>query len=285
MVEQRVTLQARKRGKAHLDRAFDHRLKGELQDAKAELAQAVIHDPELRKERGALSLAGDLTGASQEQAIDALLQESKTWNVRRQRVVIGPDILTLVLQIVITVAVFAIITATLGAGFIGSLNTVVNSGTGAREVLNEVTGVLSSLRPGSPSVAIPLALLTMVILVFWNTIIYMIGAAMGGTGSVVRFFRLMLAVQLVVYIVLVFVQVVFLVPFLSTAPGSTQASWDQGWISLSLSGICGVLAVVVQAYFAGRVHGIGLVRGFMSLLAASIVFICLFTGFTFTRFR
>jgi hypothetical protein len=277
--------QARKRGKAHLDRAFDHRLKGELQDAKAELAQAVIHDPELRKERGAVSLAGDLTGASQEQAIDALLQESKTWNVRRQRVVIGPDILTLVLQIVITVAVFAIITATLGAGFIGSLNKVVNSGTGAREVLNEVTGVLSSLRPGSPSVAIPLALLTMVILVFWNTIIYMVGAAMGGTGSVVRFFRLMLGVQLVVYIFLVFVQVIFLMPFLSTAPGSTQTSWDQGWISLSLSGICGVLAVVVQAYFAGRVHGIGLVRGFMSLLAASIVFICLFTGFTFTRFR
>src|SRR5687768_9080288 len=116
--------QARKRGKAHLDRAFDHRLKGEIQDAKAELAQAVIHDPELRNERGALSLAGDLTGASPEQAIDALLQESKTWNVRRQRVVIGPDILTLVLQIVITVAVFAIITATLGAGFIGSLNKV-----------------------------------------------------------------------------------------------------------------------------------------------------------------
>jgi hypothetical protein len=277
--------QARKRGKAHLDRAFDHRLKGEIQDAKAELAQAVIHDPELRNERGALSLAGDLTGASPEQAIDALLQESKTWNVRRQRVVIGPDILTLVLQIVITVAVFAIITATLGAGFIGSLNKVVNSGTGAREVLNEVTGVLSSLRPGSPSVAIPLALLTMVILVFWNTIIYMVGAAMGGTGSVVRFFRLMLGVQLVVYIFLVFVQVIFLMPFLSTAPGSTQTSWDQGWISLSLSGICGVLAVVVQAYFAGRVHGIGLVRGFMSLLAASIVFICLFTGFTFTRFR
>jgi hypothetical protein len=285
MAELRVTAQARKRAKAHLDRAYDHRLKGEIHDAKAELAQAVIHDPELRTERGALSLAGDLTGAAQEQAIDALLEESKTWDVRRRRVVIGPDILTLVLQIVITIVVLAVITATLGAGFIGSLNTFLSSGSGAGAVMKELTGVLSSLRPSSPSVAIPLALLTMVLLIIWNTIIYMIGAAMGGTGSIVRFFQLMFGVQLVVYIALVFVQVIFLLPVVSAAGNSTQASWDQGWISLSLSGICAALAVAAQAFFAGRIHGIGLVRGFMSVLAASVVFIGLFTALTYTRFR
>ncbi len=262
--------QSRKRAVEHLNRAYDHRLKGEIHDGVAELGQAIRFDPALAADTRAVGLAAALTGAPPEQAIRAVIDRSKQWDVRRQRIDPGRDATVFALELLLLIGILTAVFSLFSAGLVESMSRMLNAPVNPAAVEAEMSRVFRTVKPAAFLTALPSALLLTGLLIFWNVVTFWIGLRLGGSGMVLRFLKLFMAVQIVAYTTAVLVQPILLGPVLASAP-DVPAVQTLGWLSVSLSGLCVLAAFVGQAYVAGREHRIGFVKGLLSVILSSLI--------------
>jgi HEAT repeats len=261
--------QSKKRAEGHLSRAFEHRIKGETRDAIAELADAVRVDPGLTRDKRAVSLAADLSGEPPEQAINSLLDMSKQRGVRRSRFVFGRDASIFAVEVIILIALLAVTLSLFGSSLVGAVTRGLNPNSWLPAVEAQLTQMFRNVGRVDFMSALPSAVLITGFLLLVDAVTYISGLIQRGTGNVLRFLGLFLALQIGAYLIGVLIQAPLLQAGLAeslVAPAEQTTSW----VSTSVSALVIFGTILGGSYIAGRVHRIGFVRGFISVVLANL---------------
>ncbi len=276
----------RKRARACFERAYAHRLKGETRDAIAELADAFHADPGLASEPRAIGLAADLSGEPAERAVEALLAKSKQRGVRRSRALLGRDATTFIVELLVLFVVLTAVIALFNAGLTETIRKMLGSPINPEAVEREFGSVFRDVRPTDFLNALPAALLILGTLLVWDGLIFIVAVKWRGTGTILGTLKWLMAVQIAAYVAAVLLQPVILVPVLAAASPGIPISQTLTTLSAAISIVCLVTALIAESYLTGREHRIGFVRGFITVVIASLIcfgFWAILSVFTFGR--
>jgi HEAT repeat protein len=278
--------ESRQRAERHFKRAFEHRMKGESRDAIAELAEALRIDPGLASDNRTLSLAADLTAEPPEQAIQSLIVKSRQRGVRRSRATFGRDARIFTLELLVLLGALVVVMAVFNAGLVDVVRKMLDAPINPEAVETQMASVFKAVRPVDFLTALPVALLTIATLIVWDSVIFVAGGRMGGTGTILGLLKWLMAVQIASYVIAVLLQPVVLLPALAAAPRDVSVSQTLTSLSAAISVVCLGLGTIAQSYLTGREHRIGFVRGFMSVAIADLIcfgFWAILSVFTFGR--
>ncbi|MHB8749753.1 MAG: hypothetical protein ACYDBJ_11275 [Aggregatilineales bacterium] len=136
--------------------------------------------------------------------------------------------------------------------------------------LNQTIQATTSSLPALFSFALNLALRGLLSTVLGIIAAYIVGTVLGGSGSILRFFRYLMRAYIAVYLA---VLISFgLLYFLNTNPNlAANVQAALGGLALLLFGADALIGFLVIDYAAARGHQFGFFRGFASVLIGNIV--------------
>ncbi|PJF32185.1 MAG: hypothetical protein CUN51_00725 [Candidatus Thermofonsia Clade 1 bacterium] len=261
----RVTERDRQRAKEFLDRAYGYRANGEMARATLMLAQALRTDPDLKHQPGVEGLALDLVGGDGKNSIGLVLEAAQQVKIK------APAFDRELIDVVIAAAVlFVMIVIFSVATFYGLTILILQiTSTILGETIDTVA-LQSELASYTFQVVLPESArntsVTLLSTVFNLMIVYWVGTWMGGTGSVVRYLKVMLGLYVIFYLLLslglgMLVYSVFNPSLAETLPTAGL---------LTITGA--VLSFLVgQVYLTSRVHEFNIVNAMVSVIAGGII--------------
>ncbi len=190
----------RQRAKEFLDRAYGYQTSGDQARAVLMLARALRTNPSLKNERGVQGLAAALVGGDGRNSVELVLEAAERVKVKAPLfdtelidVVIAAAVL-FVMIVIFSIAVFygsAILNLQIYSFFTGlpfdPISVQREVATAALQILPEVARNTSVTLLGT---------------VLNLMIVYWVGTLLGGTGSVVRYLKVMLSLYVVLYLLL-----------------------------------------------------------------------------------
>jgi hypothetical protein len=252
-----VNPQRQQIARGQLRQAFSFATVGDAQNALAELARAVQTDPALTGDESARRLAAELLSLPPQQAMPALLRRISAGELdgqgarqpilstefRRRAVIIAVEIPLLLLILVFFILFYVY---------------RVQHSVEAFDIDFILVDVLRWITPSLMGRALPVAAGSLVAVLFFVGITYVVGLLAHGTGTIMRFASVMIAVQIVVFLIvgvgMLFVPFGIFVP--TGEPGQYLVQLNLGWIFIG-----GVWVLGMQAYAAARSHHVDLVKG------------------------
>lgn len=242
--------------RGHLAQAYTFRTQGNNAAALLELGRALQADPALVQNASARRLAADLTDLPPKQAIAQVLDDLASGKLGAEggaRFKLPPvfgarlAILAAELPLLLLAVLFFVV--------VYSYRLRVSMTT--PDVNYILPSLLNILNGDVLGRALPKAFSGLLMVFFYIGATYMIGTSGGGTGDVLRFANVMIAVQILMFVVLS--MALLFIPFVTfhDLGNNTYA------LELHLGGlfIGGVWAFLMQAYFAGLAHRVQLSQG------------------------
>ncbi|MCE7947338.1 MAG: HEAT repeat domain-containing protein [Chloroflexi bacterium CFX4] len=242
--------------RGNLAQAYTFRTQGNTAAALLELGRALQTDPTLVQNASARRLAADLTDLPPKQAIAQVLDDLASGKLSAEggtRLKLPPvfgtrlAILTAELPLLLLAILFFVV--------VYSYRLRVSMTT--PDVNYILPSLLNTLNGGVLGRALPKALGGMLMVFFYISAVYMVGTSAGGTGDVLRFANVMIAVQILMFVVLS--MALLFIPFATfhDLGNNTYA------LELHLGGlfIGGAWAFLMQAHFAGLAHRLQLPQG------------------------
>jgi hypothetical protein len=255
-----------KAAQGQLRQAFGFATQGAAQEAAAALARAVQADPGMAGDASARNLAADLFEMPPKQAMAALLRRIEAGDfdqAGRNGLRIGEEfgrrtaIIAAELPILLLTLLFFLYVYSYRVRY--SLNAPNQD-----FILPDVLRLISAESLGR---ALPIALMSLVAVVFFVIVTYFVGTFAGGTGSPMRFISTMLAVQIVVF--LVTATMMLFIRFAVFAP-TGRADEYMVQIHLGWAFVGAAWVLIMQAYTAGRAHNLDLIKGGMVVVAGFV---------------
>jgi hypothetical protein len=260
-----VSPQRRQIGRGQLNQAFTYMTIGDEERALAELAKAVGTDPALASDQSARTLAADLMGEAPQKAMAALLKKIEAGEFDSSRPVRFPlfaefNRRMLVLVIEVPLLFFGLMLFIIAYSF---------------RIRNSVTmpdmdfilpSLLSSINGSLLERAIPITFASVVSVLFFVCIVYVVGIFAGGTGPFFRFLTTMIGVQIMVCTIMGIGMLVvpFVVAVPTGEPGQYLAKLNLGWTFIG-----GLWMLIAESYFAGRAHNFDLHKGGMIIIVGA----------------
>ncbi len=242
--------------RGNLAQAYTFRTQGNNAAAILELGRALQTDPALIQNASARRLAADLTDLPPKQAIAQVLDDLASGKLSAEggaRLKVSPvfgtrlAVLAAELPLLLLAVLFFVV--------VYSYRLRVSMTT--PDVNYILPSLLNVLNGGVLERALPKALAGMLMVFLYISAVYMIGTSAGGTGDVLRFANVMIAVQILMFVVLSLA--LLFIPFATfhNLGNNTYA------LELHLGGlfIGGAWAFLMQAYFAGLAHRLQLPQG------------------------
>jgi len=126
--------------------------------------------------------------------------------------------------------------------------------------------LISSLNADLLGRAVPITAASVVSVLFFVVVVYIVGIFAGGTGQFFRFVTTLTGVQIMVCVVMGIGMLV--VPFIAAVPygeaGQYLAKLNLGWLFIG-----GLWILIAESYFAGRAHNLDLYRGGMIIIVGA----------------
>lgn len=258
--------------RGHLNRAYDYRLRGDMSSARVALARAVQTDPGLASDESTRQLAADLMALPPKEALGVLLRKAEAGQLQPTRrnpvelitlsVVRRLTVLTVELPLLFLVLLFFVIV------FSYRLRT----SAAADDFSFILPRLLESLSGPALGRALLVAFGTLAAVIFFLFVVYLLSMFSGGTGTLLRFMTIMLAVQIVVFLV---ISIGFLfIPFAEFVPAGEPGRY---WARIHLAGFgMGLLwAVLFEGYFAARAHRMNIFQGSALVFVGGVLAIIL----------
>ncbi|MDW8299672.1 MAG: hypothetical protein RML95_10075 [Anaerolineae bacterium] len=264
-VKKPVTERQRTRAKEHLQRAYGYQANGDSARATIMLARALRTDPELKYQPGVQGLAMSLVGGDGRNATELVLEAAQQLKVKApmfdQELI---DVVLAAIGLFVMIVVFSVATF-YGTSILGLRIASMFFGETFDPVSIQRELAAYTLQTLLPETARNTSV-TLLGTVFNLMIVYWVGTWMGGSGSVVRYLKVMLSLYIVFYLLLSISLglMVFGVFNLSTA---------EDLIPVGLLSLVGsVLAFIVgQVYLTSRVQEFSFVHAAVSVIAGGLV--------------
>jgi hypothetical protein len=257
-----------KAAQAQLRQAFGFATQGAAEEAAAELAKAVQSDPGMAGDPSARNLAVDLFGMPPKQAMASLLRRIEAGEFEqtgRAGLRLGQEFGK---RAAIIAAELPLLMLTL-LYFLYVYSYRVRYSLNAPNQDFILPDVLRMITADSLSRGLPIALMSLVAVVFFVIVTLFVGTFAGGTGSPMRFISTLLAVQIVVFLVIatmmLFIRFALFVP--TGGADEYMVQIHLGWAFVGAAWV-----MIMEAYAAARAHNVDLIKG------GVIVVIGLFTA-------
>lgn len=260
----------RNQARARLNSAFNYKTNGDDNNALADLAIAVKLDPSLAENQGAQNLAVALVGGTTKDAIKLVIQKSQEAGAIKKR---GPaydsEIWDMVISLVVLFGVIALFSVALFYGLIivsGALAPMLLRGRASD--MSEFSRLFIEI-PLKDVIGpiLRLAAMTVGATFFQMVVTYGVGTMMmGGTGSFVRYLRVMMNVISLTYIV---ISVGFGLMIAAAVSGSRTQFETLGGIG-ALAIVGGLLGgLILEAWLTSRIHEFSIFKGFGAVMVGS----------------
>jgi hypothetical protein len=251
------TFEETRQARARLNHAFTMRVSGKTDAAMADLRKALELDPSLKEESSTRSLITNMTGTSGEEAIAIIMASASKPNedVKVMATAMANGLLLFGLEVAAAGIIVFI--------FFFILSNQVLSLIPAQYAATPAFALLRT-QLSAPGTIIGYTVGFILITIFVSFVSFFIGTMIGGSGELGNFIRIMLRVSAGCYAALVLAYVLTLDTSFST--GAMLVMRQNGLLPLGVA--LGTLGI--QAYFAGRAHNVGILKGLGIVIGGSI---------------
>lgn len=259
-----VTERDRQRAKEFLQRAYGYRANGDMTRATLMLARALRTDPDLEHQPGVQGLALALVGGDGKNSIALVLEAAEQIEVKApafDRELI--DVAVAAAALFVMIVVFSIVT------FYGlTILSIQITALILREPV-DLVALQSELASYALQVVLPEAArntsVTLLSTVLNLMIVYWVGTQMGGTGSIVRYLKVMLGLYVVFYLLLSLG--LGMLVYSAFNPSLAEALTSTGLLTI---GSTVFFFLVGQVYLTCRVQEFNIANGLISVVVGGI---------------